>query len=435
MARDMVEGLMVEGSRELEEARNEVIRLPLRYRIALSMRKTGQESAFNDYVLEALGAWEFWDPQRNSSDGAVKRRHERLEADARRAFVAGDVASASRLLRERECKPDTPSCLTPVLGADSILLNWELKVGRLSAAARRLRETDWTTKSVHIDQAGQVARAFMDAGKPEEGLAILSELRPEQASEQALIAQIYWRLGEVAQSRSLMREAAQAALSDAKRDLPVSLAGQQLSIGDRDGAIDTLRRIQQLDPDRLATVRALLAGRLAFAGLDADARALLDGKMVDGAVLANIIVGQARRHDFDAAFRTLQELRKWPPARQEDNAGNSGYRSAITSIARNAARAGDADAFRRADAIRRELGSGRCVVVSSPERGTQVLHDDSDTRSLGALARAGKAGAALEHARALPDPSKRVEALGLIAEALAGLPDPHDDPFGFFDSC
>jgi hypothetical protein len=229
-----------------------------------------------------------------------------------------------------------------------------------------------------------------------------------------------------------MRRAAQAALSDAepnaKRDLPVWLAGQQLSIGDRDGAIDTLRRIQQFDPDRLGTIRAQLAG------LDADARALLHRTMVDRAVLANIIVGQARRHDFEAAFRTLQELRKWaPPSRQEDNAGNPGYRTAITSIARNAARAGDADAFRRADAIRRELGGGRYVVVSSPDRGTQVLPEDADTQSLGALARAGKAGAALEHARALPDPSKRVQALGLIAEALAGLPDPHDDPFGFFD--
>ncbi|MFL5062077.1 MAG: hypothetical protein ACJ8DQ_18475, partial [Xanthobacteraceae bacterium] len=60
--------------------------------------------------------------------------------------------------------------------------------------------------------------------------------------------------------------------------------------------------------------------------------------------------------------------------------------------------------------------------------------DDSDTRSLGALARAGNARAAVEHARVLLDPSKRVEALALIAEALAGLPDPHDDPFGFFDS-
>ena len=44
---------------------------------------------------------------------------------------------------------------------------------------------------------------------------------------------------------------------------------------------------------------------------------------------------------------------------------------------------------------------------------------------------AGKAQFAVNYALSLPDVSKRIEGLGLIAEALAGVPDPDNDPFDF----
>ena len=66
MAKELIESATTEYSRQRDEIRNEAIRLPLRYVLAQSMRRTGHESAFGDYVIEALDAWEVWDPQRAS---------------------------------------------------------------------------------------------------------------------------------------------------------------------------------------------------------------------------------------------------------------------------------------------------------------------------------------------------------------------------------
>src|SRR5262245_42740664 len=68
MARDLIEGMKLESSRDLNEMRNEAIRIPLRHRLALTMRRTGYESAFGDYVDNAIIAWEAWDPTRSSHD-------------------------------------------------------------------------------------------------------------------------------------------------------------------------------------------------------------------------------------------------------------------------------------------------------------------------------------------------------------------------------
>jgi hypothetical protein len=322
------------------------------------------------------------------------------------------------------------------VGHAALYMTWELESGDLPAAARRLRTTVWETKNNQIYYAARVVRAFIDAGRANEGFALLSELRSDPVSDQA-IAQTYWQLGAVEDGKAVMRAAVTAALDDAERDatkqLPVAMAGVQWAMGDREGAIFTLRRIQQFDVDRIDIVRSPLAGRLALAGNDGEALSLLDGTQADRATLANIVVGQARRGNFEIAFTTLEQLRKLPATTQEDSAIKPGPKIAATSIARNAARAGDAPAFMRADAIRREGSPGSGIVIALDGEGTRVMREDSDTRSLRSLVRAGKARIAVEYALTFPDLSKKVEGLGMIAEELAGLPDPSYDPFGFFD--
>jgi hypothetical protein len=101
-----------------ESGGKEAIRLPLRYRVALAMRKTGLEPAFDDYVATSLGAWETWDPRRNLAVRAWLRQYQQGEADAKRAFLAGDPDGAGRLLRGRPCLSGL--CFTP--SADVLFL-------------------------------------------------------------------------------------------------------------------------------------------------------------------------------------------------------------------------------------------------------------------------------------------------------------------------
>jgi tetratricopeptide (TPR) repeat protein len=341
-------------------------------------------------------------------------------------------------LNERQCASPIAllHCLTPALRASSLFLSWELEAGNLSAAADRLRSFSSQDLYLKLYYAGRLARALIDADKANEAFAILAELRADPTSDQAMIAQMYWRLGAVDDARALMREVAKAALDEAERSpkepLPVAMAGTQVAIGDRDGAIATLRRIQRFDADRLGVVRASLAGRLAFVRLDADAFALQDGMAGDRAVLANIVVGQARRGDFDAAFTTLDQLRRLPATTREDNYERPGPKTAIASIVRNAARAGDADAFRRAEAVRRELdppGAGRVTDFL----GRRFLEDDIELEGLRDLALARQARLALEYALATQDLDRKVQSLCRVAEGLAGLPNPSYDPLAFFD--
>jgi hypothetical protein len=432
LAQGLIENTTTETSRAREEVRNEAIRLPLRHRLALSMNKIGHESIFGDYVATALAAWEFWDPQRESPQRQALRRAEEIATKAKATFLAGDPEGARLVLLERDCsKIALSGYCRPDIDADSLFLTWELETGDLSAAVRRLRETNWKFSSMQIRYTERVVRALVAAGMHDEGFQILSELRTRLDLDEVAVSQTYWRLGAVEEGKSLMRRAARSALFEATRDprkeLPISIAGMQLAMGDKEGGVDTLRQILQFGPDRLGVVRGLLAGRLALANLDSNAFSLLDTTLADRGVLANIVIGQARRLDFDAAFKTLDQLRRLPAATREDSFRNSGLQRAVDAIARNAARVGDVEVYVRADAIRRQLDPGVFICTA------QVLQENSDTVSLGSLARAGKAKFAIGYALALPDLSKRVEGLAVISEALAGLPDPSEDPLGFFD--
>src|SRR5262249_6038174 len=158
---------------------------------------------------------------------------------------------------------------------------WELDAGDLAAAARRLRQADWRRGNARVHFAERVARAFIAAGRGPEGFALLAELQSDDNIDASLLAEAYWRLGAVEEGRTMMREAVEAAPDAAVREpaapLPVAMAGIELAMGDRDSATAALHRMAELGGERIGLVRAPLAGRLAYAGLDTEAFALLEG--------------------------------------------------------------------------------------------------------------------------------------------------------------
>jgi len=436
LAKRVVETAQLDGSRALDDIKNEALRLPLRAQLARSIRNARSESAFGDYVANAIDAWEFWDPRRGSPRRLLLKHDEARAEEARLAFLAGDEKGAKRLLGDRKCLTIFVVCEPP----DVLFARWELAAGHLTAATRRLRQTDFQSDYREIRFAESVARAFIDAGRTREGFDVIAETGTRRNIGQVLMAQAYWRLGAVDEGRELMREATRAALklakSDATKAVPVSLADTQLGMGDREGAIETLNEIRGFPADRLVPIRGPLAGRLAWAGLDAEASAGVAGTLADRPVLPYIVIGQARRGDFDAAFATLRRLQALPLQVTEDTVGNPGLKSAVGSIARNAARAGSTNAYAQADAIRNALHPAPRFIstISTLGEGMRILQEDSDIRSLGDLTRAGEAHFAIAYALTRPDVSKRVEGLGRIAETLAGVPDDSYDPFAFFDA-
>jgi hypothetical protein len=303
----------------------------------------------------------------------------------------------------------------------------------VSAALRRVNETNWvrwganwTAEQVRAAYRREFVEAFIDVGRAKDGLDFLAELRFGANPDKALIAQTYWQVGAVREAHELMREAVGAALAEAEADatkphLPVSITGLQIAMGDRDGGIVALRRLRQFDEPRLKRFRAPLAGRFALAGLDAEAFSLLDGNSADQAVLASIIVGQARRGDFEQAFRTLDSLRKLPPRPPPSPLEFRVFTTsaAVIAILRNAARAADTDAVGRAVNAYREIYPQR------PRKEAAFLRD---------LARVGNGAIALEYALAAQDLKEKVLNLCMVAEGLAGLPDPRYYPLAFLDT-
>jgi hypothetical protein len=420
-----------------ESARSEYARLPMRYRVARAAQKTGQEEAFGDYVATAIGAWEAWDPRRDAPDRVALNELVQAQADAKAAFLAGDEDGARRIAAQNHCAEN----LCQTLSIDALLISWELEAGNLSAAADRVRETDFKAVFLQAGQAERVARAFITAGRRDEGLALLAGLSSKYDDDnRALIAKAYWRLGEHEQGQALMRMVVAAVLDADEHNLgppPVFLSGFQLAMGDREGFLDTLRRIQQFDAQRLASVRDQLAGELAFAGLDPDALASIKDVPADRRVLTAIATGQARRGDFDAAFATLAKLRKIPPPPPSmpylppaENVDGDVYQ-VVSAIARNAARRGAPGPFRTAFALRQELDRAaqrpQGIRIFSKE-----LPDDRSAIVLRDLAAAGQAQVAIDVALAAEDIDWRVQALCQIAEGLAGVPDPTYDPLAFY---
>jgi hypothetical protein len=182
---------------------------------------------------------------------------------------------------------------------------------------------------------------------------------------------------------------------------------------------------------------------LARAGLDADATPFLaapNAKQLD--LLGRILRGDAERGSFAAAFRMLERLQNEPlmteaepsmvsfkpngeievytqqsPVRPvEELERKAAVRSGVWLIMHNAARLGDADAFKRAEILWQQQVAG----------GSAPVRDFLDLRM---LARAGCVEVALESARAVPSLDQRVSALLRVVEGIAGVPSSGDNSF------
>ena len=434
LTKDIIETAKFESSHDLDEVKSEVIRIPLRHLLALTMRKTGYEPAFDDYVGKAMTAWEAWDPSASSPEGKARRESESLTADARVAFFSGDPDRAKRQLFERTCEPNLGSPISDhcVVGEFAIhiqFLKWDLEVRRVSAALRRVDETNWDRwGTADLIKAGfhrEFVDALIDVGRVQDALDFLAKLRSRARPEKSILAQTYWHAGAVQEAQELMREVVAGALAGAETDpqkpFPTILAGIQILMGDRDGGIGTLRRVRQHSNGNADRVRAPLAGYFALAGLDDEAFSLLDGTSADREILATIIIGKARRGDFETALQTLDKLRELAPPPPAGLLQIPVFTDseAVISIVRNAARAGDTNVLRRALVAYREMqppGTGREAAF---------LRD---------LARVGKAEDALEFALGADGVEEKISNLCMVAEGLAGLPDPAYRPLTFQDT-
>jgi hypothetical protein len=399
-----------------ESPRQEVERLPLRHRVAMSMRRTKMEHVFGDYADDAIGAWKAWNPENASPQADVRRREQDLYARAKRAFLAGDSEQARHLLSECEWRPYGTTCQLGGMFIQSQLVHWELGKGDLAAAQHRVVVGEWVNPLARMMAAQAVARAFKAAGRSTDGLDFIRSL-PEFYP--LGLAEILCDLGAHDEAARLLRATAAAALADAggetdqQKRLPVEVATVQLKIGDRQGAIETLRRIVAFPADRRSTrwqlIQLEVAADLAWAGMDEDAFVLLAGATEgeSGPILQSIVGGQAVRGDLEAAFATLERLRSV----SSQNPGHQlNVSNALATIAGKAALRGDEAAFRRAAAIKREIDPR--WAARGTWFGAEVLRE---------LARVGKAKVALEFALASQDLTRRVEALCMVAEGVAGL--------------
>jgi len=465
-----------------EAVSNERQRVFLRRRVALFMRNSGHEAAFERYVADATNAADALDEQSPSvrfrREGEARNR--KIFADAKRTFLDGDSPGARQLLRNCEWIPHGVSCMGKEPWTDGYFVNWDLEAGNLADAVQRLRTTDWKSDGFQASVAQRVAAALGAAWGRSQGVDLLLDARMAPSLPKYEFAEAIWKLGEVETGKNLQRQAVAAALNAAEQDvtraLPIDLVSVQLAMGDRDGAIEALRRLLRfagpleydLPPPRPPGVRAEkwdqraklkpAAGRwtqararlvetLAWAGLDADALALLDEVPVDHAlVLRGIVRGQAMRGDFESALKTLELIRTatlrvayaWdrPSPDAIEPAGANSYRLrdaplglldedkrdwsffvGASSIATSAARYDDEAVFRRACALNKEINWSPSIRNACP------------ARLLGNLARAGRVQAAVEIALAAPDAPTRVAGLGHVALGMAGVPDPLDfDP-------
>lgn len=461
---------------EAEKATTEEARIRLRRQVAQAIRNTGQEAAFGRYAADAFIASEALDRAQSpdiAGRSAEARNIQRM-AEAKRAFLDGDPQKAREILAGCEFVPHRYYCLSNEGFLQHVSLNWQLEADDFAAALQRYAGTDWKPDE-RIEIAARIARAYIRVGQRSAGLAFLRDLRSLPGISPSLLGRQFLRLGALDDAGTLLREAsiiaAEAATSNPRSPLPVSVARMQLASGNRDDAIETLRRLhrfkteleydlqpprppdipaEQWDPRAKLTPAAerWIMGRfgivetLAWAGLDSEAFAFLDEQPInDALVLRGIVSGQARRGDFASALKTLEriqgsalrisqtwhrplpdrleptgansyQLRELPIDPLDENAKQLPFYLAAAAIAKYAAYFGNENMFRRACEINREVNPNPSIRNACP---ISVLRH---------LANAGRVGAALEYVSSLHEPPLRTGGLRFIAEGMAGVPDP-----------
>jgi hypothetical protein len=330
-----------------------------------------------------------WDANDHANDVAWQKR-QGFEDEARRAFLAGDLAQAELRLRDADalrtspqnCAGDQELCL------QSRFLKWELEIGDLAAGLKRLGTTKWENPKQYFEMARRVARAYVAAGRKTQAAAAFAELRslPDLASNEPLLAlslgRALWRLGLEDEGRTVVRQVSAShsdrAASNTNSELAMELARLQLEMDDREGAIAVLRLLQpvaaRLDVDREGGLGYRLAYAFARAGLDVEAFALMDRFSADPLpFLGGIATGQADRGEINSAFETLNRLQAYPlpptanppsgswifvspklPQRTSETGRQELVAKAALAIAVAAARRFEWNALLRADAVGRQ---------------------------------------------------------------------------------
>jgi tetratricopeptide (TPR) repeat protein len=377
----------------------------------------------------------------------IIRRREAIEAAAKKEYLANNIAEARDLLQKRNCEFWINRCSHENANPEMLFIRWDMDAGNLSKAAQRVAEGEDTPTAPLLYHINLVGRAFVDALMYKEGIEFLSKVR-DKIAPSPTVATLYWFLGARDEARQFLRRAVKHQLESAEKDTkrvpPAHLAGTQLQMNDREGALSTFKALRVFDEQQFTKIRATLAGRMALANLEEEAFALLKGDVRDHSALANIAVAQARRGNHDAAFRTIERIGSLPSLRQHEASPsnnpsvilpiiedrNPSARDALVTIMRIAARTGDLSMFRRAN---------RVAATLEPKQAPSRPYDSpSETPRLSGpyvfedLTRAGHANFALEAAQSIVRLPEKIAALCATAEALV-LPAELYNPFVFFE--
>jgi hypothetical protein len=149
------------------------IRASLRLRVVRSIRDTGQEAAFLDYVADVSADAKRSIPA-SIRDDPVWQSNRELEVEAKALFLAGDLDGARQQLRKCEFIPHYDFCQTADYFLQFQFLYWELEAHDLSAALRRFRANDW--RGLQPAVALRLARIYIVAGRQWEIADLLGEV-------------------------------------------------------------------------------------------------------------------------------------------------------------------------------------------------------------------------------------------------------------------
>lgn len=146
-AADITVVSVLEIARDEAEKGDARDRVALRHLIAGAMHRTGQEQFFGRYVEAAIAAYEMPSPHRPKDE--TDEHNVRVEREAKRAFLAGDISGATRALEECKFTIPPPPCsqgewpLGPGVFLELKFLRWEIDAGRFQSALARLRDAPW----------------------------------------------------------------------------------------------------------------------------------------------------------------------------------------------------------------------------------------------------------------------------------------------------
>jgi hypothetical protein len=161
---------------EAEKAPDEESRTTLRWLVAMSLQTTGHMALFGSYIDDLRKAQEQRESVKAQRDDIDKFNFE-VEANAKRAFLSGDIDRAKEILGQCRHTGLAPSrCGNGEWGfltgpVDSMLfIRWEIEHGRMDAAFHRLKTIEWLPELRAINTVG--VGAYVAAGNREKILEL-----------------------------------------------------------------------------------------------------------------------------------------------------------------------------------------------------------------------------------------------------------------------